>query len=422
MNLLTGRGDRAVRLLASHQSEPGSISGRATTDFRKWESCRTMPLVGRRVSSEISRFTLPCIPALLHFHLISPTSALKTSLLRAAQISPYSNTLHEAEKCHASRPLSACTRQRNVMQVDLSACTRQRNVMQVDLYQGFKNHQPQVVAGYSLPMWGHFSRGEVAPHWQRSQVGRNLIFHFPKATMAEWLDCSPPIKAGRVQFPAVSLRIFATGNRARRCRWPTDFLGDLPFPLHFHSGSAPYSLHFTSRMEFFYIGNGLWGPAVPKLEGVMDSTPLICIPSIFYLSPIGRGSLEGVFLCFLFRMWDGLLRVISAKDSVSVVAGDSVEGKLAPSLGQDAGVPLAAAVALADLLEVLELGGLLRRRPCSLRDGVPRHGLASLLAQRRAQVVLDLGLCQQLLEHLRHLHVVFGRRLDEAVLPVDRND
>ncbi|KAJ8885472.1 hypothetical protein PR048_011669 [Dryococelus australis] len=36
----------AVSLLASHQGDPGSIAGRVTPDFRMWESCRTMPLVG----------------------------------------------------------------------------------------------------------------------------------------------------------------------------------------------------------------------------------------------------------------------------------------------------------------------------------------------------------------------------------------
>ncbi|KAJ8898461.1 hypothetical protein PR048_003821 [Dryococelus australis] len=42
---------------------------------------------GRWVSLGISRFLRPCIPALLYSHLISPSSALKTSMLRAAQIS-----------------------------------------------------------------------------------------------------------------------------------------------------------------------------------------------------------------------------------------------------------------------------------------------------------------------------------------------
>ncbi|KAJ8881229.1 hypothetical protein PR048_017703 [Dryococelus australis] len=35
-----------VRLLASHQGEKGSVSGGVARHFRKWESCRTMPLVG----------------------------------------------------------------------------------------------------------------------------------------------------------------------------------------------------------------------------------------------------------------------------------------------------------------------------------------------------------------------------------------
>ncbi|KAJ8871096.1 hypothetical protein PR048_027400 [Dryococelus australis] len=41
-----GHGSQAVSPLASHQGEPLSIPGRVTPDFRTWESCRTMPLVG----------------------------------------------------------------------------------------------------------------------------------------------------------------------------------------------------------------------------------------------------------------------------------------------------------------------------------------------------------------------------------------
>ncbi|KAJ8880009.1 hypothetical protein PR048_020631 [Dryococelus australis] len=35
-----------LALLASQQGDPGSIPGRLTPDFRVWESCRTMPLIG----------------------------------------------------------------------------------------------------------------------------------------------------------------------------------------------------------------------------------------------------------------------------------------------------------------------------------------------------------------------------------------
>ncbi|KAJ8895228.1 hypothetical protein PR048_000553 [Dryococelus australis] len=38
---------------------------------------------------------------------------------------------------------------------------------------------------------------------------------------------------------------FSQVNGAGRCHWLSDFLGDLPFPLPLHSGTAPYSPHFT---------------------------------------------------------------------------------------------------------------------------------------------------------------------------------
>ncbi|KAJ8879117.1 hypothetical protein PR048_019723 [Dryococelus australis] len=45
--VIRGHGGRTVSLLASHHGEPSSIPGRATPEPRMWESCRTMPLVGR---------------------------------------------------------------------------------------------------------------------------------------------------------------------------------------------------------------------------------------------------------------------------------------------------------------------------------------------------------------------------------------
>ncbi|KAJ8896826.1 hypothetical protein PR048_002172 [Dryococelus australis] len=73
-----------VSLLASHQGEPGSIPCRATPRFLQ---------VGivpgddsdRWVFTGISSFPHPFIPALIHSHLMSPSSALKTSLLRTTQ-------------------------------------------------------------------------------------------------------------------------------------------------------------------------------------------------------------------------------------------------------------------------------------------------------------------------------------------------
>ncbi|KAJ8866764.1 hypothetical protein PR048_032625 [Dryococelus australis] len=70
---------QAVRLLATHQGKPGSILSRVTPGFSQVGIVSDYA-VGRRVFSEISRFPHTGIPALLYSHLISPSSALKTSL------------------------------------------------------------------------------------------------------------------------------------------------------------------------------------------------------------------------------------------------------------------------------------------------------------------------------------------------------
>ncbi|KAJ8882820.1 hypothetical protein PR048_014634 [Dryococelus australis] len=72
---------RRRSLRASDQGELGSIPGRLTPDFRKQESCRTMPLVG--MFSRGSPGAAPYSPLTL------PSSALNTSLLSAAQISSF---------------------------------------------------------------------------------------------------------------------------------------------------------------------------------------------------------------------------------------------------------------------------------------------------------------------------------------------
>ncbi|KAJ8870352.1 hypothetical protein PR048_029373 [Dryococelus australis] len=78
---------KTVGLLASHKGgRPSSIPGRFTPKFSQ---VGIVPddAADRQVSSGISHFPRPCVPALLHTHLSSPSSALKTSVLRAAQIS-----------------------------------------------------------------------------------------------------------------------------------------------------------------------------------------------------------------------------------------------------------------------------------------------------------------------------------------------
>ncbi|KAJ8874454.1 hypothetical protein PR048_025303 [Dryococelus australis] len=73
-----------IILLASHEGEPGSIPGRVTPGFSQL-GIMLDDAAGRRVFSGIFRFPCPFIPVLLHPHLASPSSALKTSMLRAAK-------------------------------------------------------------------------------------------------------------------------------------------------------------------------------------------------------------------------------------------------------------------------------------------------------------------------------------------------
>ncbi|KAJ8893907.1 hypothetical protein PR048_006508 [Dryococelus australis] len=74
------------KLLASHHGEPGSIPGRVTPDFCKRESCRTMPLFGGFSRGSPVSPAL-CDPALLHTQLVSPPSALKTSIFVGMPVS-----------------------------------------------------------------------------------------------------------------------------------------------------------------------------------------------------------------------------------------------------------------------------------------------------------------------------------------------
>ncbi|KAJ8889357.1 hypothetical protein PR048_008856 [Dryococelus australis] len=77
-----------VRLLASHLGETSSIPSSVAPGFSH------VGIVSDDASGRwvfflgMSRFLRPYIPALLPTHLVSPSSALKTAMLRAAQISP----------------------------------------------------------------------------------------------------------------------------------------------------------------------------------------------------------------------------------------------------------------------------------------------------------------------------------------------
>ncbi|KAJ8877947.1 hypothetical protein PR048_022410 [Dryococelus australis] len=75
-----------VRPLTYYQGEPGSIPGRVTPVFSQ-VGIVAVGATSRWVFSGISHSSHPRLRTLLHCHLISPSSALKTSFSRAAQIS-----------------------------------------------------------------------------------------------------------------------------------------------------------------------------------------------------------------------------------------------------------------------------------------------------------------------------------------------
>ncbi|KAJ8886638.1 hypothetical protein PR048_012850 [Dryococelus australis] len=83
---LPGHGDRA-----SHQGELGSILA-GSPNFRTWESCQTIPLVGGFFFGDLP-FPLPFQSGVATYSPQSPSSALNTSLLRTAQISSLTHSL-----------------------------------------------------------------------------------------------------------------------------------------------------------------------------------------------------------------------------------------------------------------------------------------------------------------------------------------
>ncbi|KAJ8897314.1 hypothetical protein PR048_002660 [Dryococelus australis] len=89
-----------VRLLASHLgSKLGSIPGRVSSRFLHVGIILNNAAC-QWVFSGISHFSRPFIPELLHTRLTSPTSALKTSLLWAAQISSlFTHMSESSETC-----------------------------------------------------------------------------------------------------------------------------------------------------------------------------------------------------------------------------------------------------------------------------------------------------------------------------------
>ncbi|KAJ8875285.1 hypothetical protein PR048_023180 [Dryococelus australis] len=136
--------------------------------------------------------------------------------------------------------------------------------------------------------------------------------------VAERLACSPPTKPIRVQSPAGSLRIFARGNRAGRCRWSAGFLGDLPFPPAFHSGAATNSPQSPSSAIKISI---LRAVQIPSLDSLIP-TPRVSNQEMARYSEISRihSALESIILCAFD--WSG---EIWAALNIEVLRADEFE-------------------------------------------------------------------------------------------------
>ncbi|KAJ8878523.1 hypothetical protein PR048_019101 [Dryococelus australis] len=86
-----------------------------------------------------------------------------------------------------------------------------------------------------------FVRERGLPVLAQSLAAKSARRELQEYQLADWvaaalytrLACSPPTKAIRFQSPAGSFRVFACGNRARRCRWSAGFLWDIPIPPPF---------------------------------------------------------------------------------------------------------------------------------------------------------------------------------------------
>ncbi|KAJ8893475.1 hypothetical protein PR048_006073 [Dryococelus australis] len=265
-----GYGTRAE--VAERLSEPGSIPGRFTPDFRKWESCRTNTLVdwfsrGSPVSPR------QFIPVLLHSHPISLSLALKTSLLRTAtsELSILNNSI----PIHAEKTKVRCGRPRTRCLAVLVKGTRASGKVCLLPKPSCLPLPPALhVAPFSTPPGADFS--QVAG--RRVQQRHNLHTHWPP----EWekIDTQtgfghqdmllvyiqsqticgaammyglvpPPPSFSHLGEPGSSpgeelLSYFRMRESCRTLPLVGGFSrGDLPFSPPLHSGAAPYSPCFT---------------------------------------------------------------------------------------------------------------------------------------------------------------------------------
>ncbi|KAJ8873627.1 hypothetical protein PR048_024445, partial [Dryococelus australis] len=176
-----GHGGRVVSLLASHQGDPGSIPGRITPDFRMWESCRTMPLVGGSSRGSPVSPALSFRRSLLHTHLNHPH---RLSRPRFKINDKDQNTIY-------------------LLTFKSALFTENSQYIGFSWYAPLKVEQKNVFF-FLLNIRDNTWKGTMTPRTVISNAYPTQHLKTVMAAVAERLASSPPTKANRVQSPAGS--------------------------------------------------------------------------------------------------------------------------------------------------------------------------------------------------------------------------
>ncbi|KAJ8868791.1 hypothetical protein PR048_030331 [Dryococelus australis] len=186
---------------------------------------------GRRVFQGISLSSRPCIPALLHTNLASPSSALETSMLRTTQISSPTHS----RVVPASR--RTCSYSRLNLSVDLQELYQRREervVTRAQLARGgrisWKSNFSKASEKCEVPtlrLVDGFSRGTPVPP-QLHSVAPPFPTPLRSFEAMILLTNRPPTEAIRGRLQQGSLRTFARGKHSRRCRCRVGFLRGAP--------------------------------------------------------------------------------------------------------------------------------------------------------------------------------------------------
>ncbi|KAJ8865849.1 hypothetical protein PR048_033371 [Dryococelus australis] len=264
-------------------------------DIRTWDSCRTMPLVGGFSRGyPISHRSF--IPELLHTHLASPSSALKTSLLPAVQISLLTHLLFCTPLVMTSRLVAEKLVETTPTSSSLASSSPEPSTPRAESPPEISSSTPEAAgAGAASKKSGGAASPPPAknPALQErcnSEELRHVVCHLETKDLwdkfndlgtemiitksGRWVHSrtvgnSAPVNVhtrivypNHMQFSQKGRGFTSVQQPMEKRRWlqyteclgivPDDavgrrvYLGDLPFTPPFHSGAAPYSLQSPS--------------------------------------------------------------------------------------------------------------------------------------------------------------------------------